>query len=223
LLNYRPSLMIVPKHDTLANREKVRPSRMIQSDWSDKAKSAYKKFYEEQGTLYGNDHLTKEYPRIQFVLSNLRPTDRVLEIGCQTGGITRFIAEAGGRVVAVEVSSNYIERAKKNVAGDNVDWRCQFGEDLTYTDEFDVVVLMEVVEHVLDPKLILDVAYSALKLGGKLLCTVPDEDYEDTLGEHRHQFSEQQFGDLLYRFSDIFTFHKKINEKDGWYFAIATK
>lgn len=44
------------------------------------------------------------------------PADAVLEIGCSTGEATRLLATGGARVVAVDVATEMVERARATVA-----------------------------------------------------------------------------------------------------------
>ena len=190
----------------------------------------YRAFYERQALSYGNDHLTRDYIRVQFILNNLRPGDIVLEIGCQSGGITRFIAELADFVVAVDVAENYIKKARKIVDRVNVLFKVGFGEDINPKEVspsggFDVVVLMEILEHVEEPRRLLYVTKKVLFNGGKVLITVPDENYVDPLGEHKTVFTRESFEDLIKKhFQDYIIFKSGYEEEPfDWYFCVATK
>jgi len=88
----------------------------------------------------------------------LRPGDRVLELGCATGLMTAMLAGDGRRVVAVERSDAYLERARGRAlpgvevrAGD-IDALGDLGE------RFDHVVLANVLHEVADPGAVLAAA-----------------------------------------------------------------
>jgi SAM-dependent methyltransferase len=50
-------------------------------------------------------------------LAELKPGDRLLEIGCATGKATRALLERGFSVVCVELGAQLAERARRNLAG----------------------------------------------------------------------------------------------------------
>jgi protein-L-isoaspartate O-methyltransferase len=61
------------------------------------------------------------YPEELFddlvVLAQLRPGDRLLEIGCATGKATRPMLERGFAVVCIEVGEQLAQHARRNLAG----------------------------------------------------------------------------------------------------------
>jgi SAM-dependent methyltransferase len=54
-------------------------------------------------------------------LADLKPGDRLLEIGCATGKATRPLLERGFSVVCVEMGARLAERAPRNLAGFQVE------------------------------------------------------------------------------------------------------
>ncbi len=78
---------------------------------------------------------------------------RFLDIGCGGGLLCEPMARLGGEVVGADASATNIEVAKLHAAesGVTVDYRAAPAEDLADAGEkFDVVLNMEVVEHVAD-------------------------------------------------------------------------
>lgn len=176
----------------------------------------YRAMYEAQAGHYGNDHLPKEATRVKFVLDNIQPGSRIFEVGCQTGGITRYLTELG-EVDAIDVSQGYVAYARKNAPGAN--YMVGFAEDMTARGLYDAIVATEVLEHVLNPERLLARLYDALKPGGIILITVPDETYEDTLGEHLRVFTRESLYLLLKKdFVDVLVQHVEM-----WYFVTAGK
>ncbi len=69
-----------------------------------------------------------------------RPGERVLDLGCGTGDLTRQIAERGTAVVGLDASSEMVSEAqRKHAAGSGLEFRVGDGQELAFDAEFDAV------------------------------------------------------------------------------------
>ena len=96
---------------------------------------------------------------------------RLLDIGCGGGILSEPLARLGAAVVGADPSERNIEVARHHAAqsGLAIDYRNTSAEALAEADEqFDVVLAMEVVEHVTDVGLFVEVAAAMVKPGGLL-------------------------------------------------------
>jgi SAM-dependent methyltransferase len=85
-------------------------------------------------------------------------TDTIVEIGCGVGRITRSLAERGRRVIALDVSEQMLDAAKRlNPGLDNVEWILGNGERLAPIGaaSADVCHSFVVFQHVPDPRVTL--------------------------------------------------------------------
>lgn len=94
---------------------------------------------------------------------------RFLDIGCGGGLLSEPMARLGADVVGADPSTTNIEVAKLHMqsSGLEIDYRAQTAEELAAAGEtFDVVLNMEVVEHVADVPLFLKETAKMVRPGG---------------------------------------------------------
>jgi len=97
---------------------------------------------------------------------------RILDIGCGGGILSEPLARLGASVLGADPSTTNIEVAKLHAAqsGLAVDYRATTAEALSDADErFDVVLAMEVVEHVADVDLFVRKCADMVKPGGLMV------------------------------------------------------
>lgn len=85
---------------------------------------------------------------------SIAPTDRVVEIGCGIGRMTRAIAAQAAHVVGIDVSAEMIDRGRRALADlDNVELMVGNGRDLHGIPDAsaDVVYSFIVFQHIPDP------------------------------------------------------------------------
>lgn len=97
---------------------------------------------------------------------------RLLDVGCGGGLLSEPFARLGFSVTGLDAADKNIAVARLHAerSGLDIDYRCQLVEDLAQTDErFDVVMTMEVVEHVADLDLFLAASSHLVRPGGMLV------------------------------------------------------
>ncbi|TKW66723.1 MAG: bifunctional 2-polyprenyl-6-hydroxyphenol methylase/3-demethylubiquinol 3-O-methyltransferase UbiG [Paracoccus denitrificans] len=107
-------------------------------------------------------------------LKSPRPFDglRLLDIGCGGGLLAEPMARLGAQVVGADAAPKNIEVARihANQVGLEIDYRAETAEALLAEGErFDVVLAMEIVEHVADPPGFVQSCHDLLKPGGLLV------------------------------------------------------
>ncbi|MCI2400089.1 bifunctional 2-polyprenyl-6-hydroxyphenol methylase/3-demethylubiquinol 3-O-methyltransferase UbiG [Aliiroseovarius subalbicans] len=97
---------------------------------------------------------------------------RILDIGCGGGLLSEPMARLGATVVGADAAEGNIKTASVHAEqmGLEIDYRCTMAEALVDEGEtFDVVMAMEIVEHVADPQTFLTACQQLLKPGGLML------------------------------------------------------
>ena len=161
--------------------------------------------------------------RTTFARDNVRPGDRVLDLGCGDGALSGVLADAAGAsgaggasgasgsVVGVDVAQAALRRARAR------------HPELTFTltpidgalpladGSLDVVWASEVIEHVADTARWLSEVRRVLVPRGRLLVTTPNhgrlrlaiggiERYSEPLGDHLHLYSAKSLREVLAEF-----------------------
>ena len=99
---------------------------------------------------------------------------RLLDIGCGGGLLAEPMARLGAEVVGADAAPRNIPVAQIHAqkSGLTIDYRHTTAEALAAAGEqFDVVLNMEVVEHVADPLAYLTACQQLLKPGGLMICS----------------------------------------------------
>jgi trans-aconitate methyltransferase len=94
-----------------------------------------------------------------------RPRERILDLGCGDGFLTRRIAESGATLVGVDSSPQMIAAAQKQ----GVDARLAGGEALPFDQEFDAVFSNAALHWMKDQDAVLKGVFRALKPGGRFV------------------------------------------------------
>jgi 2-polyprenyl-6-hydroxyphenyl methylase/3-demethylubiquinone-9 3-methyltransferase len=99
---------------------------------------------------------------------------RILDIGCGGGLLSEPMARLGADVVGADAAPRNIPVAQVHAQAQGlaIDYRHTTAEDLAASGEqFDVVLNMEVVEHVSDPQGFLTACQRLLRPGGLMICS----------------------------------------------------
>lgn len=114
--------------------------------------------------------ITSLFNRDPFHLAPLTGV-RLLDIGCGGGLLSEPFARLGAEVLGIDASEKNVKTASLHAEGQHLPliYRHQTAEDLLQTGEtFDIILAMEIVEHIPDPKAFLTVCTQLLSPGGGL-------------------------------------------------------
>lgn len=110
--------------------------------------------HETSFKLYKRDEHPVRQQTKKFILDNISPDAVVLDLGCNTGDLSFFMAEKVKEVVGIDYDQKLIDIAQKENIKPNLTFYCR--EALEYLKEnskqFDVLILSHILEHLDDPK-----------------------------------------------------------------------
>jgi len=106
--------------------------------------------------------------------------ERILELGCANGVMTRELLSLFGRMEVVESAARYARQAQQLLAGRGQVHQCLF-EEFEPTGRYDTIIMACILEHVADPRALLCRARNWLTPQGEIHIVVPNAD-----SLHRH-------------------------------------
>ena len=109
-----------------------------------------------------------------IALKQIKPGDKVLEIGCGDGSFLKKLSEKNIKVRGLEFNEEAIKKCRErglNVTGETIQEHAQ-----NHKNEYDVTCSFQVMEHIADIGNALTASLGVLKRGGKLIISVPNND-----------------------------------------------
>lgn len=145
-----------------------------------------------------------------------RGPGKVVDVGCGSGRVAIGLARSGFDVMGIDSERKVIGMAGRiaDEIGVTVDFRVVDFEASTVGlagGTYDLAVCSEVLEHVREPAAVVGHIHALLKVGGKLILTVPRDPrmytFLDELGGHLRRFTREEAERLLrgFRVVDYFT------------------
>jgi 2-polyprenyl-3-methyl-5-hydroxy-6-metoxy-1,4-benzoquinol methylase len=147
-----------------------------------KKSSVFTQHYSQQDLLNEEKHLLHSH-RVVQALSYVPDKSYVLDLGCSFGMVSAHLADTKHcKVDGWDLNKTRYQIAKKYYARTAVSYFCGDITRQKFQKKYDVVLLLEVLEHVDDPLALLSWIYRALKPGGFLILSTPNaNDYLQNL------------------------------------------
>jgi 2-polyprenyl-6-hydroxyphenyl methylase/3-demethylubiquinone-9 3-methyltransferase len=159
------------KASTVDPSEVARFSALADDWWNPRGKMAPLHKFNPVRLGYIRDQAAARFERDPKQLGCLKGL-RMLDIGCGAGILSEPLARLGASMVGADPSETNIEAAKLHAeqSGLLIDYRATTAEELSAAGErFDVVLAMEVVEHVADVNLFVESCAEMVKPDGLMI------------------------------------------------------
>jgi methionine biosynthesis protein MetW len=111
--------------------------------------------------------------KFKEVSKHITPNSKVLDIGCHNGEFKNYIPSS--EYYGIDINKKFILELKKN--GVNAAESDLNNDKMPFEDiKFDYVLMLDVLEHVIDPKKLLIKSKTLIQpRGGKLIVTLPND------------------------------------------------
>jgi 2-polyprenyl-6-hydroxyphenyl methylase / 3-demethylubiquinone-9 3-methyltransferase len=154
-------------------------SKLSETWWDPKGKMAPLHKINPLRLTYIRDAACRKFERNAKSLNCLSGL-RILDIGCGAGLLCEPFTRLGAQVVGVDPSASNIAAAKLHAekAHLSIDYRCTTIEEMDPRERFDIVLAMEVVEHVTDIGGFLGRCAAVLKPGGMMVVSTLNRNWK---------------------------------------------
>ncbi|MET0272659.1 MAG: class I SAM-dependent methyltransferase [Phenylobacterium sp.] len=120
-------------------------------------------------------------PTVRRALARRPPPARLLDLGCGNGSSTAIIAALGYDVVGLDNSPMGIAEARKAFPGPRFEVADVYDDLAATYGLFDIILSLEVVEHLMSPKTYAERLADCLKPGGLAIVSTPYHGYVKNL------------------------------------------
>ncbi|MAH89443.1 MAG: bifunctional 3-demethylubiquinol 3-O-methyltransferase/2-polyprenyl-6-hydroxyphenol methylase [Pelagibacterales bacterium] len=144
----------------------------ISSEWWDK-EGPMKMLHSMHETrmLFIKERIMHKYQELGN-LKNIFKKKKILDLGCGGGILSESLAEEGANLIAIDQSKKLIHEAKKRAKLKNyrINYQCASIKNLKEKNaKFDIILCLEVIEHIEDYRSFLKFTFECLKQNGIII------------------------------------------------------
>ncbi len=144
----------------------------LSSEWWDK-NGPMKMLHSMNETrmLFIKERIINKYQKLGN-LKEILEKKSILDLGCGGGILSETLAQEGANILAIDQSKKLINEAKKRAKSKKlkIDYQCQNIKSLKGKKaKFDIILCMEVIEHVQDYRNFIKLAFECMKKDGIII------------------------------------------------------
>jgi 2-polyprenyl-6-hydroxyphenyl methylase / 3-demethylubiquinone-9 3-methyltransferase len=164
---------------TVDPAEVAKFSRLSDEWWDPNGKMAPLHKINPLRLSYIRDAACRKFDRNAKSLSCLSGL-RIVDIGCGAGLLCEPFTRLGAQVIGIDPSATNIAAARLHADKGHlsIDYRCTSVEQMDVRERFDIVLAMEVVEHVSDVSKFLNRCAAMLKPGGMMVISTINRNWK---------------------------------------------
>jgi len=119
----------------------------VSNYWKIRGKEYFTQY--KKGNRYWRSRLGDQEKELIKILKQIS-FNNILEIGCGFGRITKIISSNFNfeKYVAIDISQDQLDNAKKYVNNPNIDFECKKIQDFDIGEKFDLVIVSEILMHI---------------------------------------------------------------------------
>ena len=154
------------KSNTINNQEIEKFSKIAEEWWDPDGKFKPLHAFNPIRIKYIKDNIIKHF-KIEKKILPLSKI-KILDIGCGGGLIAEPMTRLGANVTGIDASEENIKVAKAHLQKNKlkINYKCASPENFIYKEKFDVILNLEIIEHVEDIELFIKKSSRLLKKGG---------------------------------------------------------
>lgn len=151
------------------------------------------------------EHRQRRRAETVVLLSEIKHGDFVLDIGCGDGKIIKMFGDSGSFTVGLDKSLEVLKKAKSKLIASNIDLCHGIAEKLPFRPlSFDKILMLELLEHVPNPRACIKEADNCAKDNAIVLISVP---WKEKLRAHTvHMHGEDD--EPIHRWRHIHSFNE---------------
>ena len=154
---------------TTINKEEIQKFSKLADEWWD-AKGKFKPLhmFNPIRIEYITEKIKSHFNLSDELSNNFLQGKKILDIGCGGGLIREPLARLGGSITGIDASKKNIEVAKLHAKKSNlkINYQDKSPEQLDSTEKFDIILNLEIIEHVENVDLYLKSCSNLIKKGG---------------------------------------------------------
>jgi 2-polyprenyl-3-methyl-5-hydroxy-6-metoxy-1,4-benzoquinol methylase len=127
----------------------------------------YNNFYKELSRL---DEQGNSFDKIKDMLPILEGNEKIIDIGCGHGGVCEKLIKDGYEVYGIEINDDAIVSLKRK--GFKI-LKYDLNHEIIIKEEFDIVLLLDILEHMFNPLFLFDQAKKLTRNRGYIIVSVP--------------------------------------------------
>lgn len=148
--------------------------------------------------------MLRQFFAYEHIKEYLSPESLTLELGAGVGYGAQILSQKAKQVIALDIEAEAVEYANARYGSDSCSFKTYDGYTVPYDDEsFDVVIAIQVIEHVENETLFISEARRVLKKSGVFIVTTPNKTLRLKPGQkpwnphHLREYTSDELSSLL--------------------------